>query len=112
MFAGFRSRWIILLVCGFERVGDLASNWQGLVQRDRAACYAVGEVFALDEFHHEGLDAIGVLEPVNGCDVRVIQRGKDFRLALKPREPLGVGRKGFGQDFSATSRFRDVSRAR
>ena len=31
------------------------------------------EVVALDEFHHEGLDATGVLEPVNGCDVRVIQ---------------------------------------
>ena len=88
-----------LLMGGFEGFGNLASNWQGLVQRDRAACYAFGEVLTLDQFHHEGLDAIGVLEPVNGCDVRVIQRGKDFRLALKPGQPLGVGRKGIGQDF-------------
>ena len=74
--------------------------WSRSATPGRVGCPAPRSAsLPLDEFHHEGLDAIGVLEPVNGCDIRVIQRGKDFRLALKPGEPLGVGRKGFGQDF-------------
>jgi hypothetical protein len=49
---------------------------------------------------------------VNVRDVRVVQRGEDLRFALEAGEAIGIGGEGLGQDFSATSRFSFVSRAR
>jgi len=43
-----------------------------------------------DQLHHEGVNAFAVFESVDGRDVRVVQRGKNFGFALKPREPIGV----------------------
>ncbi len=48
------------------------------------------EVLAFDELHHEGGDAVGLLEAVNARDVGMIQRGEQLRFALEPREPVGV----------------------
>ena len=80
-----------LLMRGFERLGNLFRDGQRLVDRDRPARNALRQVLALDEFHHEGLHAVGVLEPVDRGDVRMIQRGEDFRFALKAGQAVGVG---------------------
>ena len=45
------------------------------------------------------VDAVGVLQPVDRRDVRMIERGEDFRFALKPRQPVGVGCERRWQDF-------------
>ena len=50
----------------------------------------LGERVALDEFEHEGADAIGLLDAVNGADVRVIQRRQHSRFAIESREPVSI----------------------
>ena len=80
-----------LLVRRFEGFGDLLRDRQRLVKRDRSARDALREILALDQLHHEGLHAVGVLQPVDRGDVRMIQRGEDFRFALKARQAVGVG---------------------
>ena len=47
-----------LLVRGFERLRNLLRDRQRLVDRDRAARNALGQIVALDEFHHERGDAV------------------------------------------------------
>ena len=82
-----------LLVRRFERLRDLPRDRQGLVERDRAARNALREIVALDELHHEGVHARRFLEAVDRGDVRMIQRREGLRLALKPRETIGVLRR-------------------
>ena len=38
-------------------------------------------------------------EAVDRGDVRMIQRGEDFRFALETREPIGIGRERRRQDL-------------
>ena len=80
-----------LLVRGFKRYGNLSGDGQRFVNRDRPARDALREILALDQLHHESLHAVGVLEPVDRGDVRMIQRGEDFRFALKAGQAVGVG---------------------
>ncbi len=40
-----------------------------------------------------------VLEAVNGADVRVVERSEHLRLALEPRETIGVARECLGQNL-------------
>ena len=65
-----------------------------------------------DEFHHEGFDAVGFLEPVDGGDVGMIERGEDFRFALKASQPSGSAASDGGRILMATWRFSLVSVAR
>jgi hypothetical protein len=91
----------VLLVRRFERVGDLSCDRQGFYwyaagprpRGLRRLRNAVGEGRALDELHHERLHARRLFEPVDGGDVRVIQRGEDFGFALKARQPVGIRRQ-------------------
>ena len=57
--------------------------------------------------------ALGLLEAVNGRNVRVVERRKDACLRLEPREALCFGGKLGWEDTSiATSRPSFVSCAR
>ena len=112
MFAGFRSRWTMpLLVRRFERLRDLL--------RDRAAPHRsestprampLRQVVALDEFHHEGVHATGLLESVDRGDVRMIQRRERLRLAFEARQAVGVRgervRQDLDRDLAAKCRVR------
>ena len=60
---------------------------------------ALRQILALDELHHERLAARGVFQPVNGRDVRVIQRGEESSLPLEPRDPVRIGRERLGEDL-------------
>jgi len=56
---------------------------------------------------------ISLLEAVNRCDVRVVQRCEEVRLAPKSREPTRVSlTNSSGNTLTATSRLREVSLAR
>ena len=70
-----------------------------------AICFAIGsasssgigpramrcdEILALDQFHHERVHAARLFEAVDLRDVRMVQRGERLRLALEPRQPLGI----------------------
>ena len=92
MFAGFRSRWMMPCSCAASSASAIcfaigSASSSGMAPRAQP----LRQILALDELHHEGLDAVGVLQPVDGGDVRMIQRGEDFRFALEPA-PAGPGR--------------------
>ena len=59
--------------------------------RNRALRDALRKRRAFDQLHHERVHAVRVLQPVDRGDVRMIQRGEDFRFALKARQAVGVG---------------------
>ena len=88
------------LVRRFEGFGDLTRDGQRLVERDWAAFQPLCQIVALDEFHHEGADAVGhVVQAVDSGDVGVIQRGEDFRFPLKPRHSFRISNEGLRQDL-------------
>ena len=90
-----------LLVRGFKGLCDLPRDGQRLGDRDRSAADVRGEIFTLDEFHHESAraragrsaDRRNFLSAVNGRDVRMIQRRERLRFASEPRQPLRIIRK-------------------
>ena len=63
------------------------------------------EILALDEFHHQRRDAVGVFKAVNRRDVRMVQRREDFGFALEAREALGVRGEDVGQDLDRDLAF-------
>ena len=93
-----------LVVRLLERLGDLPRDLERLVDRDRAPREALLEVLALDELEREEGLAVGLLEPVDGGDVRVVERGEQMRLALEAGEAIGVlrdlGRQHLDRDFA------------
>ena len=95
MFAGFRSRWMIPCSCAASSASAICFAIGSASSSGIDPCaMRCGEVFTLDEFHDEGLDAVGVLQPVDRRDVRMIQRGEDFRFALEAGQPVGIRREG------------------
>ena len=88
-----------VLVGGFERIGNLLGDEQGLIGRDRPCRKAVGKCRPLDQLHHEGVHAARLFDAVDSSDVRVIQRGERPGLALESGEPLRVLGKALGQDL-------------
>lgn len=85
-----------LLVGRFERFGDLPRDRQGLVDRNRAARSPLRQILALDELHDESVRASGLLEPVDGRNVRMVERRERPRLALEADQALGVRGKRVG----------------
>ena len=55
------------LVRGFERIGNLSSDRDRLVDGKRAVGESVGEGAALHQFEHQRLSAAGFFEPVDGA---------------------------------------------
>jgi hypothetical protein len=45
------------------------------------------------------VDVTHLLESVDDSDVRMVQRGEDFRFALESGDPFCVSRECFGQDL-------------
>src|SRR5262249_10953862 len=80
-------------------VRDLLRDWQGLVDRNRSLRDAIGKRCSLDELEDEGANAIRFFEAVDRCDVRMIERSKELRFALEPREPVGIEREVGRQDL-------------
>ena len=68
-----------------------------LVDGNRSALQALGEILALDELEHQVRLPVRFLEAVDGGDVGVVERGEDLRLALETSEPLGIARHIGGQ---------------
>ena len=74
-----------------ERVGNLLRDRQRVAHRDRSAVQAIGQRLAFHELQHERRNALDVLQPVDGTDMRMIEGSERSRLAAEPRQPLGVG---------------------
>jgi hypothetical protein len=79
-----------LFVRGFEGLADLARVIERLVERERT-----GQRLAVHQLHHQR----PFFDPVDGCDVRMIQRGQHLRFALEAGEAVGIGSESVGKDF-------------
>ena len=102
-----------VLVRGFERFGDLPRDRQRLVERNRPARDPLREVSPSTSSMTSAVTPSASSRPWMLRDVGVVERGEDLRLALKPGEPFGIGRRRrSGRTLIATSRFSFVSRAR
>ena len=77
-------------VGGVERVDNLLRDGHSLGERQRTPAQAIVQRVALDQLEHQGRHAAGVLEPVDGPDVRMIERGEQSRFALEARRAIGV----------------------
>ena len=101
MLAGFRSRWTMpFVVRGFERVGNLARDAEGFIERSGALRWAASVAF--DELHDEVIRA----NVVKMADVGMVQRGE----ARASRSKRSVNRRS--ETLMATSRPGRVSWAR
>ena len=73
-----------------QRIGDLNSQGQQFVQRQRLAVDVLLQRHSVEELHgDEGL-AIVFIDFVNGADVGMVQGRGGLRLALKAAERLLV----------------------
>jgi hypothetical protein len=93
-----------LVVRRLERRCDLSRDPQRLGNGQRpAAAIAprdqLREGLPVHELHDEPADAVAFLDAVDRCDVRMIERGQHFRLALEARKLLGVNCELFRQDL-------------
>ncbi len=96
-----------LLVCCFERLGNLPRDRDRLIERERTSRNTLGEIISLDEFHHEGGQAPALFESVKGGDVGVVQRGESLGFTLEAREPIRIVGEGLGQRLDGEARLPD-----
>ena len=67
-------------------VGDLARQVQCRVDGQGATADPFGQRGALDKLEDQGVDALAVLDAVDGADVLVAERGEDTRFAFEARQ--------------------------
>ena len=84
-----------VLVRRFERLRDLRAMGKRLVERKRtrARCARRASGPSTSSITSAVMPS-ALFEPVDRGDVRMVQRGEDFRFALKAGEPVGVGGRG------------------
>ena len=91
MFAGFRSRWMMPCSCAASSASAIcfamgSASSSGIAPRairwDRSSPSTSSITSAVTPR--------ALLEPVDGGNVRMVQRGEDFRFALKAREPVAI----------------------
>ena len=86
-------------VGSLDGLGDLSEEPDRFIDRNRMARDPLHERFALDQLHHQVVDMIGYLEPVQGGDAGVVQRSEEPSFALETRNSFWVPRERFGKDF-------------
>jgi hypothetical protein len=57
------------------------------------------QVLPVDEFHHEGTNAAGLLETVNMRNIGVVKRSERLRFARESRQAIGVAGESVRQDL-------------
>jgi hypothetical protein len=96
------------LMGGFESFSKLAADVERFVQRDAAPFQSFGQSLPLDELQDEEPLALVFSEPVDSCNVGMVQLGQELRLTLEARKPFGIQREeirqGFDGDFSVQNR--------
>src|SRR5262245_33125375 len=89
----------VSLMCGFEPLRDLMRNVESFLDRNRTACNAIGERFALHEFKHEKSLIVCFLEIVDRSDIRMVERCENLGLSLQSAHSICVTRELSGQNF-------------
>ena len=79
-----------LAMGSLKRLGYLPRNRQRFDERKRTALDPVRERDAFDEFEDQGWPAMRLFEPIDGANMRMIQRGECLRLAPESRQAVGI----------------------
>jgi hypothetical protein len=82
------------LLRGLEGLGYLPCNRQNIGDRHGLVRNPIGERWAFDQFKDESCGTRGVLDPVDGSNVGVIQRCEDTCLPAESREGIRIARHG------------------
>src|SRR5262245_9918498 len=82
-----------------QRFGNLLSQRESFIDRERPALQSRGECLAFDEFEDEKSRSAIFLNVMDDADVWMIQRCENLCFALKPGEPDRVVRKCARQHF-------------
>ena len=67
----------------FQRLGDLAAELEPLLDLYPSSRNSLGQRLAGNQFHHQIIHTVGLSQPMNRRDVRVIQRRQHSRFALQ-----------------------------
>ena len=78
-----------------ERVGDLGGVFDGLVERDGAFFNALGEGFAIDQFHHH----VAGTDVVKDADMGMVQRRDRPGFAFETQAMILTSGNVFRQDL-------------
>ena len=89
-----------------ERVGNLGSNLQRLIERQRPFLEARGERLALEMRHDQVVRAVDAANVVDAADVRMVQRGDRPGLALEAARDRKSPATSVGSTLMSTSRPR------
>ena len=84
---------------GFEGLRDLASDVEPFPKGQRSPGEPLGQGLARHQLHDETRGAARVLQPIEGGDTRMVQRGEHAGLAVEPRQPIRVAFEPFGEDL-------------
>ena len=80
-------------------LGDLLRNRERLIDGDRPLRDPVCQRRPFDQLQDERPRPLGLLDAVDGGDVRVVEAGEDLRLPLEPGETLRIAGEGVRQDL-------------
>ena len=91
MFAGLMSRWTMPLACAASSPSAIWMPRSSTASiSKRLASDPVPERLTLQQFHGDEGSPIGLIDLVDGANVRMVQRGRGFGLALESAESLRV----------------------
>ena len=84
MFAGFKSRWMILFRCAASSASAICRAMANASPVGTGpTAQPIGQRLAVDELQHQRWHAAGLFEPVDGADVRMIERREHARFAAR-----------------------------
>ena len=87
-----------------QGLGDLLRDLEGFVDGYGAPRQALLEILALHQLEGEEGLPVGLLEPIDGGDVRVVEGGEEVSLALEAAQALRVvghfGRQHLDRDLA------------
>jgi hypothetical protein len=93
-----------LVVRRLQRRRGLSSQLQRLLHRQNSRPESFGQRLALDQLEHQARYAVGLLQPVDRRDVRVVQGGQHVGFPFEARESVGVSgnlvRQGFDRNLA------------
>jgi hypothetical protein len=94
MLPGLRSRLTIPARWRFiERIGNLRTELQDLLKRQRTLLKALEESLAFDTLHDEKVHTVLLANVVERANVRMVETGDGFGFALEALLTYGIGRK-------------------
>ena len=86
-----------VIVGRFERFRDLPGDRPRFIEWKRALDETVRQSDPVDQFEDQRTRALRFLEPVDGCNVGMIECRENLRFSSEPRQALGIERDGVGQ---------------